>query len=623
MARILVIAPYQGLADLFEEASLFLNKKIDIRIGDLYKGLSLAKELEGMYDIIISRGATARLIRQHCSIPVIEVKISGYDILRTLTLVKGYHGKIGIMSYFNTIQGADTIGTLLDIDLSFYSIEQEEEIEKGIKKAVNDRVQVIVGDVITTSMAVASGLNAILITSGRESVLESIEEAEQMAFYTQKERSMLGFYKAVSNSFHEALVAVNEKGEIQIFNQRAEKVFGIKQDQVIGQNAALINPFLDFNVFFNTDRKNSESISALNGDDYYIRKSPLFLEGHSAGGVAVLEEVAEVQRVESRIRQAKSPINTNAAMHFSQFVAISENLKEQVGLAHICSRNNSSLLIYGEPGTGKKSLAEAIHNESSRREYPFVFLNCEAYTPEQLEAELFGFHHDGERAGAFEIAHNGTLFIDAMGKMPLSVQAKLINVLQENKVTPVMGDQAITVNVRLISAHSSDLKQEIHEGNFREDLFHLISKASFVLPPLRERKEDLPELVRWFIAFFNSKSGKQIVGLRPDVLSSLIKADWPGNVQQLRNIVERMCMASVGPFIETDQVADILEEVETEGSARAFKKNVIDITGKTLEELEREIISRVMEEEDHNQSHAAKKLGINRSTLWRKLKITP
>ncbi|RFU70118.1 PAS domain-containing protein [Peribacillus saganii] len=622
MARILVIAPYPGLRDLFEEVNNDLKKDIHIEVGDLYRGLSIAKEMEQEgFDIIISRGATARLIRKHCNIPVIEVKISGYDILRTLTLVKGYPGKMGLMSYFNTIQGADAIGTLLEMDLSFYSIDREEEIKQGIRKAVEDEVQVIIGDVITTSVASGFGLNAILITSGRESVIESIEEAEQVAFYTQKERKGRRFFETVSRSFHEGVIAVNAQEEVQLINEKAEKFLGIKEEQIIGQQAAKIHQLLQFDVLFSRKQASFETICKLHGEDFVLRKFILEENGEIVGGLAFLEEIGEVQRMESRIRQKFFAKPMQARMHFNQLVAINETLKEQFELGSKFSRNDSPVLIYGEPGSGKQSLGQAIHNESVRKDFPFVFINCEAYTAEQLEAELFGTTGGDEKAGAFEAAHNGTLFIDAVGKMPLSVQAKLINVLQESKITHVQGDQSIPVNVRLISAHSCDLKEEITAGGFREDLFHMINGATLTIPALRERKEDIPELVRWFIASFNAKYGKQIVGLRPDVMERLKAADWPGNVQQLKNMIERICIStSTGPFIELAEIMDILNDLFEEQTPIGLKGNVIDIENKTLEELEKEIIARVLEEEDYNQSHAAKRLGINRSTLWRKIR---
>lgn len=622
MARILVIAPYPGLKDIFHEVNDELKKNIHIEIGDLYKGLFIAMELEEEgFDTIISRGATARLLRKHCKIPVIEVKISGYDILRTLTLVKGYPGKIGLMSYFNIIQGADAIGTLLEMDLSFYSIACEEDIEKGIKTAVEDGVQVIIGDVITTSVARAFGLNAILITSGREAVIDSIEEAEQMAYYTQKEKKRLQFFEAVIREQHEGAIAVNRLGEIQFLNEKAEKFLGIREEKVAGEQVGKIHPLLQFDDVFSGRKKTGETIFTMHGEEYVLRKSALEIDGEIVGGVASLQEISEVQRIESVIRHMLFSNSRHANMHFNQLVAINDVFKEQIETACKFSGNDSPVLIYGEPGTGKQSVAQAIHNEGSRKEFPFVLINCEAYTAEQLESELFGSSGAEGKQGAFEAAHNGTLFIDAIGRMPPPVQAKVINVLQEHKVIPVNGEHSIPVNVRLISAHCCDLKEEILAGQFREDLLHLINGATLTIPALRERKEDIPELIRWFIASFNAKFGKQIVGLRPDVLERLKQADWRGNVQQLKNIIERACISSTGPFIKLAEIRDIIDDLYEEDTPVPYKGNILEIANKTLEQLEKEIINHVLEEEDFNQSHAAERLGINRSTLWRKLKM--
>jgi transcriptional regulator with PAS, ATPase and Fis domain len=306
-------------------------------------------------------------------------------------------------------------------------------------------------------------------------------------------------------------------------------------------------------------------------------------------------------------------------MHFNQLVAINTNLKEQLDTAFKFSKSNHPVLIYGESGSGKKSLAQAIHNESHRKEYPFIFLNCEAYSAEQLEAEMFGYSGKSGKLGAFEAAHNGTLFIEAIGKMPLSLQAKLINVLKQKKIIHMNG-LSIPVDVRLISSHYTDLKEVIAAEHFREDLFHLVNGVTLTLPALRERKEDLPELVRWFIASFNEKYGKQIVGLRPDVMERLKEAHWPGNIQQLKNTIERICIATIGPFIELAAVKSIISDLFEETIPVYYRGNVIDIADKTLGQLEEEIISRVLEEEEYNQSSAAKRLGINRSTLWRKIK---
>jgi DNA-binding NtrC family response regulator len=219
----------------------------------------------------------------------------------------------------------------------------------------------------------------------------------------------------------------------------------------------------------------------------------------------------------------------------------------------------------------------------------------------------------------FEMTDGGTLFIDSIGKMPLSLQAKLINILQNNKVVPINGKHGIPFHVRLITANTEDLKGLAAEGAFRKELLYLINTCYLDIPPLRRRKEDIDELVRWFIATYNTTLGKQIVGIRPEVVLKLKEANWPGNISELESVVKQMCVEGSGPFIEYTDVSHILGSL--------FQQQIVPsdafgltISGKTMEQLEREIILQVLSEENQNQSSTAKRLGINRATLWRKVK---
>ncbi|MEW9671445.1 PrpR N-terminal domain-containing protein [Ammoniphilus sp. 3BR4] len=617
MGKILVIAPYEGLRDLFSEVNSELNKDIRIEVGDLYKGLTIARDLENQgFDVIISRGATARLLREHCHIPVVEVKISGYDILRSLTLVKGYQGKIGLMSYLNTILGADAIGTLLEMNLTFFPIGAEDEVEREIKKALEENIQVIIGDVISTSVASRHGLKTILITSGREAVIESIIEAEQMAHYTNKERVQREFYEAIFNSHLEALVAVDQQKNIVAVNEQARKI--LHTDELVGKKAVGAYSFLHAETVLEGGGSSFEQIINWHGEDLIVQSFPFQANEVFLGSVTVLQPASKIQMVETRFRNRQISEDYKATIHFNHLVSHSASMKDIIRSAKKFSKSDFPLLIFGEPGTGKQSIAQAIHNGSNRKESPFIFVNCEAFNDEQLEYELWGSDGEYKRAGAFELAHGGTLFIDAIGKLPIHLQGKLINVLLENRITRVEGAHSIPVKARVMAANGCDLKDQLESGEFRLDLYHLLNGGVLQVPPLRERKDDIEELVRWFIASYNSNSGKQIVGLRTEVLEMLKNAEWRGNVQQLKRTVEKMCLVSSGPFIEKEEVKVILDDLLDNHPVQI--KAGLDIRGKTLDQIEKDVIMLVLKEEDYNQSQVAKRLGINRSTLWRKIK---
>lgn len=614
MGKILVIAPYEGLRDLFIDVNSELNKDIQVEVGDLYKGLAVAREFEHQgFDVIISRGATARLLRKHCQIPVVEVKISGYDILRSLTLVKGYPGKLGLMSYLNTIQGADAIGTLLEMNLTFFPIGAEDEVEREIKKALKEDIQVILGDVISTSIAARYGLKTILITSGREAVMDSIVEAEQMAFYTNKEKSQRTFYEAIFNSHVEGMVAVQDNTIVAV-NEQARKL--LHQDELIGRKAEGNYSFLA-KEGMEEGRTSSEQVVKWHGEDLIVQNFPIN-PPEFTGSVTLIQPVSRILRVETQIRHRNTSQDYKASTHFNHLISESQKMEETIATAKQYSKTDFHLVIFGEPGTGKQSIAQAIHNDSSRKESPFMFINCEAFNTEQLELELWGCGGENGRAGAFELAHGGTLFMDAIGKLPLTLQAKLINVLVENRVTRVGGSTSIPVDLRIMAAHGCHLQELLESGEFRMDLYYLLNGGILFLPPLRERVEDIEELVRWFIASFNSRSGKQIVGLRPEVIEMLKAAEWPGNIQQLKTTIEKMCLRVTGPFIGKEDVKEILADVLHNQPVRL--ETGIDIRGKTLEQMEKEIIMQVLKEEEYNQTQVAKRLGINRSTLWRKIK---
>ena len=278
----------------------------------------------------------------------------------------------------------------------------------------------------------------------------------------------------------------------------------------------------------------------------------------------------------------------------------------------------ASILITGESGVGKELVANAIHDLSPRKDKPLIKVHCAALASSLLESELFG-HEKGAFTGAtarkrgrFELAHEGTLFLDEIGEIDQNMQIKLLRVLQEKKFERVGGEETIETDVRIVAATNKDLKAEIEKGNFREDLYFRLNVVNIFVPPLRERKDDLPLLITSFLKEFSEENNKKIVGINEKVRSCLYSYDWPGNVRELRNCLESAVVMSRGNLITDEDLPPTLRKCSDDGWIRIP-------LGTSMEEAERIIIRETVSAQKGNQSKAAEILGIGRKTLHRKM----
>lgn len=295
---------------------------------------------------------------------------------------------------------------------------------------------------------------------------------------------------------------------------------------------------------------------------------------------------------------------------------ISKNPKmlELFEVVRTVAPTDSTVLIQGESGTGKELFARAIHKESKRRDKPFVTLSCAALTETLLESELFGYEKgaftgaDSQRKGKLELADGGTLFLDEIGDIGPKLQLDLLRVLEEKEFRRVGGVEVIKVDVRIIAATNRDLKERVRVGKFREDLFYRLNVIPIYIPPLRERKEDIPLLVEHFIGLFNVEMGKSVKGVSEEAMRFLMEYDYPGNVRELKNIVERAMVLAKGDIITVDEIS-------------FFEKSHLPLTaGERLEDVERNHIIFMLEKYGWNIQKTASALGIDRTTLYNKMK---
>jgi len=296
-------------------------------------------------------------------------------------------------------------------------------------------------------------------------------------------------------------------------------------------------------------------------------------------------------------------------------------------VAHIAT-SDATVLISGESGTGKEVIAAAIHFNSRRREGPFIRINCAAITETLLESELFGHEKgaftgaDRKRDGKFRQADGGTLFLDEVSEMSPGMQVKLLRALQEREITPVGADRVITVDVRVITATNKDLLRETREGHFREDLYYRLNVVALTVPPLRDRREDIPLLAHHFLVLFAEKNRKTIKGFTPRAMDQLLKYEWPGNVRELMNAVERGIVLTRTDYLDVEDMPLIHEPSPTRIAPGTDEAGIdaLQAGAPSLEEVEKQTILKTLDMVQGNKSEAARRLGITRRTLHQKLK---
>ncbi len=307
---------------------------------------------------------------------------------------------------------------------------------------------------------------------------------------------------------------------------------------------------------------------------------------------------------------------------FSQLIGQSTKMRELFSTLSLVAPTDATVLIRGESGTGKELVANAIHHNSLRKGQPFIKVSCAALPETLLESELFG-HEKGaftgataRREGRFQLAHRGTIFLDEVGEMSSSTQIKLLRVLQEKEFEPLGSNRTMKVDVRVIAATNKDLEKEVKDGNFREDLFYRLNVVPVVIPPLRERREDIPLLASHFFSIYREKNRRELKGISGKAMDLLVRYHWPGNVRELENTMERAVILAQGEMIAPVDLPSQIQALAREKEAKEFYFP----PGTSLAQVERALIMKTLEDTGGNRSRAAEILGINRRTLQNKLK---
>ena len=427
------------------------------------------------------------------------------------------------------------------------------------------------------------------------------------------------YQQTVMASIAEAMMTIDNLGIISLINDPAKKLFFLQTTQAEGAPLAAVlakkNALL-FKIIDGNDRITDQEVrifSHHSWNDYTLTLTPIIsLEGLRIGKIIVLNEIKRARTMVTKM------LGAGAVYHFENICGQNPRFLVTIEQAKMVAQNNSNVLLLGKSGTGKDIFAQSIHNASSRKEGPYLAINCGAIPRDLIASELFG-HEEGAFTGSrrggnqgkFELADGGTIFLDEIAELPLELQTVLLRVIEDKSITRIGGKRTRKIDVRIITATNKNLREEITKGNFREDLFYRINVFNIEMIPLRERQDDIPLLVRWFIKKYEDSLGKKIHDVDDRIFAAFEQYLWPGNVRELQNVIERMMN-----YAGADELTyDLLPREIINSKSTPDQLNGME----SPEEREKKIITKMMDL-NFQKTDIAAKLSVSRATLYRKIK---
>lgn len=566
--KTLFIAPYPAMSHLIEECRKEEPElEVRVEVGNLLEAVPLAKEGERLgYDVIISRGGTAKLIEPEVRIPVIDVHVSGYDMLRVLTLANHFPGKKAIVGFSNITLGAKAITDVLDIEVDVFTVEKAEEVDRLLEDLKAKGFELIMGDVVTIEAAAKHHLEGILIQSGREAIFDAFQKAKSAFRLHERTQWEISFLQALLEETAANLAVLDAEGQV-VYEQWPD--YGSCPLPVEALQADLrLNREAEASVLIQEDGtrklKQKRTLKVIQGKRYYLYTfSEMKQNGEAAG--------YHVEAV------------TQLPMLISQSEAMRGCLQRIEN--HLDSR---ALILIGEAGTGKQLLSRYIHYRKNEGRGLYVRLTGK-------QAVALSEKHENE-AWDSDIR---TLYIhglDAIDPQEMADLKQWINVMKNRAFTMI-------------------LSLEKDDSNYHPLLLDE-EAARIAVPALRERKDDIKPLVTYYIASYHGTLGTSPIKIKDEAIQLLTQYDWPGNVSELKILLQDAVTEEKGYVIGKPLISRLLAKKEGHPSAAM---NPEFLHG-TLDEIEKRIIDAIMEEEQFNQTKVAERLGINRSTLWRKLK---
>ena len=566
--------------------------------------IATKKILEGAR-VIVSRGGTTNYLRQRLNIPVVDIRHNLFDISNSLSISKENNkSKIAFIGFSDLCENANFYKDMFNENFNVIEVSNDEDFEIKVKECIKKGITTFVGGIQLENCCKNLNVEYISGDSDELSIQRAIEEAMFDLKLEDENLKIKDLYTMALNNISLGIIACNKNEDVLIINDFAKVIAPTKED--INKLLNIFKNLKSNNTIFKFKGKNFIVNKIFYGNDYFIY---IFNNSSLKNKNLNFSDINYVNK------------GFYSKYKFDDIKGESKKIKELISLAKKYSITESTILITGETGTGKELFAQSIHNHSKRFNKPFVAINCAALPENILESELFGYvkgaftgaNNEGKK-GIFELGDGGTVFLDEVSEIPLKIQAKLLRTIQEKEIIRLGDNEIKSIDVRIIASSNRNLEDEVKNKTFREDLFYRLNVLNINVPPLRERKEDIPIL---FLEILNKKTSNRInLKFSTKAINFLINQDYPGNIRQLENIVERLIAFNSSEFIDYETISKLISPNITTKKIDNF-----DLDNLSLNEIEILAIKNALKRFNYNKTLVCQHLGISYSTLWRKIKF--
>ncbi|MGF6771663.1 propionate catabolism operon transcriptional regulator [Paraburkholderia sp. GAS199] len=644
------------LRDLFFDIAGEYVERADLRI--VSHGFEDAvREIEaagaGRPDVVIAGGSNGAYLKTRVAVPVVLISPTGFDVMHALARARRDGASVALVTHGDTPDEVRRFSTAFGLDVTFASYQSAQDAESVVLDLRDRGVDVVVGPGLVTDLAASAGMGAVFLYS-RASVRAAFDTALEVAQATRRESIRRQRLDNLLQHLRDGVVALDAQGRVEAMNQRLATVLGVDASKALGRVLLDLAPDLAGAL----PDADGDTFSTVRGVSYVVHRGPL-ASASGAGTVLTFQESRAVERLDRTLRSRQRVQQFTARYRLDDIVGTCDSIERVRALVQRYARSDATVLILGESGTGKEMVAQSMHQLSARRDFAFVAINCGAFPEALLESELFGYEEGaftgarkGGKAGLIEVAHRGTLFLDEIAEMPLSLQSRLLRVLQEREVVRLGSTEPTRVDIRVVAATHRALTEAIAAGRFRADLYYRLNILSIALPPLRERAADLLPLADELLLQAAAREPRLAARL-PDAAAArralvnlgepLQHYAWPGNVRELQNVIERIAveladapddgnadntltrdmLRAIAPeiFAASAHAGHAMQdEMHDEAQDRVHAANRV---APTLRERSRHVeadqIRAALATFDGDRDAACKALGISKTTLWRKL----